>query len=156
MTDQSEAITQICDRLLGYLNVQVQAQIEFDSESEIYKVNLVCDNPGVLIGHHGETLAAVQLVLSQHLKAQTGEWVNVTVNVNDYRERREEALHQMADSTVEQVIATGQAHSLPPLPANERRIVHMYLTKHSKVKTESAGEGRSRSVVISLNETAVD
>lgn len=142
-------ILELVQQMLEFLGVGAQVTVEYDKDQDVYQVNLACENPGVLIGRHGETLTALQLMVGQHLKAQTSEWVNLIINVNDYRERREQTLQQLADRAVEQVVATGQPHSLPPMPANERRIVHMYLSEHDQVKTESAGEGRARSIVVS-------
>lgn len=152
MADTQTQVTQLAQNFIDQLGVAAGVKVLFDEAGQVYQINLECDNPGVLIGHHGETLAALQLLIGQHLKAQTGEWVNLAVNVNDYRERREQVLQQLVDNTVERVLATGQPHSLPPMPANERRIVHIYLAEHASVKTESMGDGRARSVVISAKE----
>lgn len=152
MADTQSQVTQLAQNFIDQLGVPAGVKVQFDAAGQVYQINLECDNPGVLIGHHGETLAALQLLISQHLKAQTGEWVNLAVNVNDYRERREQVLQQLVDNTVERVLAAGQPHSLPPMPANERRFVHMYLAEHASVKTESMGDGRARSVVISAKE----
>lgn len=149
MTKTAQMILELVQQMLEFLGVGAQVTVEYDKDQDVYQVNLACENPGVLIGRHGETLTALQLMVGQHLKAQTSEWVNLIINVNDYRERREQTLQQLADRAVEQVVATGQPHSLPPMPANERRIVHMYLSEHDQVKTESAGEGRARSIVVS-------
>lgn len=149
MADTSQILSQKTHQFLEHLGVEAKVEVEFDEANRSAAVNLKCDNPGVLIGYHGETLAALQLVLAQHLKAQTGEWVNLTVNINDYRQRREQVLLTLADNTVEQVLTTGQPHSLPPMPAGERRIIHLHLTDHPRVKTESVGENRNRSVIIS-------
>lgn len=148
MTDQHKLVAQVAQDFIDQLGVQVALKVQFDQKSNIYKINLESDNQGVLIGHHGETLSALQLMLSQHIKSRTGEWVNLSVNINDYREKREEVLRLLVDNTVGQVLATGQPHTLPPMPANERRFVHMHLADHLSVKTESLGEGRARSVVI--------
>ncbi len=148
MTDQHKLVAQVAQNFIDQLGVQVTLKIQFDQKSNIYKINLKSDNPGVLIGHHGEALSALQLMLGQHIKSQTGEWVNLSVNINDYREKREEGLQLLVDDTVGQVLTTRQPHTLPPMPANERRFVHMYLADHLSVKTESMGEGRARSVVI--------
>lgn len=148
MTDQHKIVAQVAQDFIDRLGVQVTLKVQFDQKSNIYKINLESDNPGVLIGHHGEALSALQLMLSQHIKSRTGEWVNLSVNINDYREKREEELRLLVDDTVGQVLTTRQPHTLPPMPANERRFVHMYLADHLSVKTESMGEGRARSVVI--------
>ncbi len=142
-----DEVVQTTQVFLGQLGIE--AKVNVAQVEDIYQVNLECANPGILICHHGETLFALQLLLGQHLKAKTGEWVSLAVNVNDYRERREQSLRELADNTVEQVVATGQPYTLPPMPAGERRIVHLYLADHSGVKTESMGTGRSRSVIIS-------
>src|SRR3989344_7326160 len=141
MTDTQTQVTQLSQSFIDQLGVAAKVKVAFDEAGQIYQINLESNNPGVLIGHHGETLSALQLLIGQHLKAHTGEWVNLVVNVNDYRQRREEDLQQLADNTVERVLATGQPHSLPPMPANERRFVHMYLAEHPSIKTESMGDG---------------
>jgi len=123
--------------------------IVFSPDQNIYNVLLKTDNPGLIIGYHGENLSALQLLLAQHLHNQVGEWLNLSLNVNDYRQRREASLHALADSAVARVIASGQPHSLPPMPAAERRLVHLYLADHPDVTTASEGVGRSRSVIIS-------
>lgn len=152
MTDTQTQVTQLAQNFIDQLGVAAEVKVVFDAVDQIYHINLESDNPGVLIGHHGETLAALQLLIGQHLKAQTGEWVNLAVNMNDYRQRREQALQQLVDNTVERVLATGQPHSLPPMPANERRFVHICLAEHPLIKTESMGDGRTRSVVLSTKE----
>ena len=148
MTDQHKLVTQMAQNFIDQLGVRAALKVQFDKENNIYKIDLESDNPGVLIGHHGEALSALQLMIGQHIKAQTGEWANLSVNVNDYREKREEALRLLVDDTVGRVLATGQPHTLPPMPANERRFVHLYLADHVSVKSESMGDGRARSVVI--------
>ena len=127
----------------------VVASCDYEKDQDIYQVSLKTDTPALLIGYHGETLAALQLIIGLHLHVHSDQWLNLSLNVNDYRQRRETSLHSLADSTVEQVIATSQPHMLPPLPANERRIVHLHLSNHPQVTTSSQGIGRSRSVVIS-------
>lgn len=127
----------------------VDITVSFDEAEALYNISLQTETPAPLIGYHGDTLSALQSMLGQHLHAQIGEWLNLTINVNDYRERREASLKAMTEAAVEKVVTTGQAYSLPPLPASERRLIHMFLAEHGQVMTESVGEGRGRSVVIS-------
>ena len=150
--DHTQAILDCAAQFLEHLGLVAQASIQYDPESDLYTINLASTDPGLLIGHHGDTLSSLQLILAQHLKAQTGQWLNLSVNVNDYRERRESTLHSLAESVANQVVASGQPHTLTPLPANERRIIHLFLANHPHVTTASVGEGRSRSVVISPKE----
>ncbi len=148
--DHAKEVLEVTQELLtqtGFGNIVVN--VDFDTENNLYSISLQTDNPAPLIGYHGDTLSALQTMLNQHIFAKTGEWLSLTVNVNDYRERREIALKAMADAAVNKVTSSGQAYTLPPLPANERRIIHMYLTDHPQITTESTGEGRGRSIVIS-------
>ena len=128
---------------------KIKPKVSFDKESDRYLILLETDNPALLIGYHGNTLSGLQLFLGQHLHQALGEWINLTVDVNDYRVRREQSLKILADSTVEKVLETNQAYILPPMPANERRVVHVYLAEHPQVTTASSGEGKQRSVISS-------
>src|SRR3989344_3174004 len=129
---------------LGYTS-PYEVIVTLDETNNIYQVNITTSDPAILIGYHGDTISSLQLLLAQHLHSQTQEWTSISINVNDYRQRREQALQAMADTVVARVVATGQPEALPPLPANERRIIHVYLTDHPQVVTESQGEGRFRS-----------
>lgn len=150
--DYSQTITDYTQDFLTHLGFDQSVAVtgRFDSQGNTYQVLLETKEPGLLIGYHGETLSAIQMLLGMHLNLHLGEWVNLSINVNDYRERRQTAIESMADSVVVRVLSTQQAHTLPPMPANERRLVHLYLQNHPQVSTESTGEGRSRSVVIDL------
>ena len=148
--DDVELVSQIAQDLLtqvGYGGVEMSVQ--YDSTNNLYHISLSAKDPALLIGYHGDMLSALQLILGLHLHTKTDKWLNLSLNVNDYRERRETTLHSLADSVVDQVVSTGRPHMLPPLPANERRIIHLHLAEHPQVTTSSQGVGRSRSVVIS-------
>lgn len=149
--DQLKQVTKSAGELIRQLGFgdSVTLQTKFNPEGEIYQVLFQTENPSLLIGYHGENLSSMQLILAQHLHAATGEWLNLSLNVNDYRERRQFTLHSLADTAVSRVITTGQPHSLPPMPASERRIIHLYLAEHPRVITSSQGIGKNRSVIIS-------
>jgi len=149
VTDHTQAILDYTTNFLSQTGFGSEVEVEVQFEDDVYLITLQTPSPALLIGYHGETLSSLQLVLGQHLHAATGQWLNLSVNVNDYRERRETALKSLADSAVSQVVTSGQPHSLPPLPASERRVIHLYLTDHPQVATASQGVGRSRSVIIS-------
>jgi spoIIIJ-associated protein len=149
--DHTKAIADYSRKFLSQIGFgpEVGIQVQLDPENSLYQILFQTTNPSLLIGYHGENLTSMQLLLSQHLHAQLDEWLNLSLNVNDYKERRQFTLHSLADTAVSQVISTNLAHSLPPMPASERRIVHLYLANHPRVSTTSQGTGRSRSVVIS-------
>ncbi len=103
---------------------------------------------GILIGRRGSTMASLQyllnLIVSRKFKGQ-GPFA---VDVEGYRQRREKALRGLAFRMAERVRETGRSVTLEPMPANERRIVHLALAKDPTVSTSSLGEGESRKVAI--------
>ena len=108
----------------------------------------------VLIGRRGETLAALQLLLHLVISRQADTRDRVIVDVEGYRQRREENLRSMAQRIAEQVRNSGRAVMLEAMPPNERRIVHMALADYEDISTESEGEGDQRRVVVSLKRDA--
>src|SRR3989344_1138941 len=111
--DHSQVITTHAKNLLkqtGFTD-SVLVQSQYDPQADNYQVLLETPEPGLLIGFHGETLSAYQLILSLHLHSELSEWLNLSVNINDYRQRRESAVFALADSTAAKVVATSQAHS---------------------------------------------
>lgn len=133
---------------IGFSPESVSVQVKLDLPNDIYQILLEIKEPAILIGYHGENLAALQFILGFHLRTRIDAALNISLNVNDYRERRQSSVEALADSAVARVVATNQPHSLPPMPANERRLVHLHLADHSQVTTTSEGEGRNRCVVI--------
>ncbi len=155
--DKTNKINSYCLEFLSHIGFDssVTVEVRHDAPTDTYQVLFHIDNPSILIGYHGENLSAMQLILSQHLHALFTEWLNISLNVNDYRERRQFTLHSLADTAVSRVLATGEAHSLPPMPASERRIVHLYLADHPRVSSASQGTGKNRTIIISPKEQAL-
>lgn len=146
---KEEIIKTVAQEILGEMDIQAGIMVTPTSE-DVYLVNVETEDSGLLIGYHGETLSSFQLMLGQIVAKRTGEWIRIVVEVGDYRAKREEQLKQMALSYAEQVIATGEPLTLPPMPPIERRVVHMALQDHPEVMTESEGEGNMRHLVVKL------
>ena len=126
--------------------------VEYDKENEAYVVNVDApDETGLLIGKKGETLASLQVVFGVLLKQKVGEWNRVVVNVGDYREKEEEYLRNLAQSTAQRAKETGEPQSLYNLKSWQRRIVHMALSEDKDLTTESVGEGEERYLVVKAN-----
>ena len=104
---------------------------------------------GILIGYHGETINALQLILGLILAKGEGDWLRVVVNVGEYREKRANYLTDLAKDTAVKVIESGEAMALYNLNPFERRVVHMALSERGDVVTESQGEGKNRFLVVS-------
>lgn len=147
MDKKIKAIKTIIQELLEHLEVKATTSVSKGEEDTVV-VQLETDQPGVLIGYHGETLAAIQLIVSMIAYRKFSEWTRVLVNVGDYRERRKEVLERMALAVAERAKFSGQSQALPPMSAFERRIIHLALTGDSELGTASEGEGRDRHVVI--------
>jgi spoIIIJ-associated protein len=104
----------------------------------------------ILIGRRSETLNALQYISSLIVGKELERWVPLLIDVEGYRTRRERQLRQLARRMADQCIATGRRQVLEPMPASERRIVHLELRNHPKVFTESVGEEPNRKVTILL------
>jgi len=110
--------------------------------------NIKGDDLGVLIGRRGETLRDLQYLLRLIVGRQAGRNLNLVVDVEGYKARREQALRQLALRLAERAVATRKTVALEPMPASERRIVHLTLRNHPSVSTQSVGQGDDRKVTI--------
>ncbi len=106
------------------------------------------DDLGLLIGRRGSTLAALQYMVNVMVNRKMRSRVLVNIDAEHYKRRREEALQGLARRMADRVRQTGRSVTLEPMPAAERRIVHLTLTEDEGVTTGSTGEGESRKVVI--------
>jgi spoIIIJ-associated protein len=148
-----ELIRETLGELLEKMLVEATVSVAGDEENG-YLVTIQSAETGLLIGHHGETINGLQLLLGVILYKKLGTWIRVIVDVGDYRKGREENIRAMVTRIVEEVKTTGQEVSLPPMTPLERRIVHTMLTDHPDVTSESFGEGRDRKVTIKPRTTS--
>jgi spoIIIJ-associated protein len=107
------------------------------------------DDLGLLIGRRGETLSSLQYLVNLILLRQSDVKETVGVDVAGYKRRREESLNLLARRMADRVRSTGRSVTLEPMPANERRIVHLALAEDAEVQTASVGEGDFRKVSLS-------
>ncbi len=106
------------------------------------------DDLGLLIGRRGVTLAALQYMINLMVSRKMGSRVLISVDVEHYRRRREDSLLGLARRMADRVRQTGRSVTLEPMPAAERRIIHLSLSDDDSVTTGSVGEGDRRKVVI--------
>lgn len=147
-SSSQKELQKAAEELLSLLGIKGEISIEEDKEDDALRVQIEAEEAGVLIGHHGETVGALQLILGQIFHQRTGMWRRVLVNVGDWRERREETLRKLAESVARQAKETGEPQSIFDLSAAERRIVHIALSSDPDIETESEGEGRQRHLVV--------
>lgn len=136
--------------LLTELSVgsSVKAEAITADEQEEIRVQLESPEAAALIGFHGETLQALQLIFSFMSHQVLGQWVRVVVNVGDYRQKREEQLNRLAQNLAMKAKFSGEQQIIPNLSAAERRIIHLSLADRPDVCTLSEGEGRQRQLII--------
>lgn len=108
------------------------------------------DDVAALTAFQNEGWNALQTVVQTMWSHQTKSSIRVTIDINGLRARRQSQVQNMATRMAERVIATGKAITLEPMPAAERRLVHMALRDHPQVFTESTGEGSGRKVTIKI------
>jgi spoIIIJ-associated protein len=144
--DVVSRVTEVLDTLLGLMGAQ--GKVEVLSDELPLALNINGDDLGILIGRRGQTLVALEyvtkLIVVQRLKA----WVPLTIDVGGYRKHRRDSLQKLALYLAEQVKSRRRAMPMEPMPADERRIIHLALADHPDVTTQSIGEGENRKVVI--------
>jgi len=147
-----DATEDVVSKLIHHLGMKAQVSAHYSESStddrRTILVDVRGDNLSALIGRQAETLNAFQYVASLMVGKATQQWVQLTVDVEGYRERRESQVRKIALAMVEQVIKTGRKATLEPMTANERRVIHIELRGHPAVTTESTGEEPHRKVVI--------
>lgn len=144
--DAANGVAEILTTLLGLMGVQ--GKVETSSAELPLAFNIVGDDLGILIGRHGQTLAALEYVTKLIAVRRLGTWLPLTLDVGGYRKHRREALQKLALYLAEQVKSKHRAVPMEPMPADERRIIHLTLADHPDVTTQSIGEGENRKVVI--------
>jgi spoIIIJ-associated protein len=150
-SDVVEVAKDVMETLLKSMKIIADVSVTQAATNELpVTLNIDGDDLGVLIGRRGQTLASLQyivrLIVSEKLKA----WVPINVDVAGYKKRRYESLQNLALRLAEQVKRSRRLITLEPMPADERRIIHLALADNPDVATQSMGEGEMRKVAILL------
>jgi len=139
-------------KLLFHMNLQAQVSANYEEsdreDRRTIHVDVRGDDLSILIGRRSETLNAFQYIASLMVGKEVQQWVQLVVDVEGYRSRREKQLRRMARRMAEQAVKTGRRQVLEPMSANERRIIHLELRENPAVTTESIGEDPYRKVTI--------
>ncbi len=141
----------ILEQLMGHLGFGVKVVVETGETNRLNVVGVDDEEHealGALIGRKGERLSALQHIVNLMLSREMGEWTRVLVDVEGYRGRREAQLREIALRAADKVVETGKMLQLEPMPALERRWVHLALRGHAAVGTQSIGEEPNRRIVI--------
>ncbi|HEY43156.1 MAG TPA: protein jag [Anaerolineae bacterium] len=154
--DDEEAVRiahETVEELLHLMSIQAKVAAqwgELDPPGKIRPllIDIRGDDLSILIGRRGETLTALQYITRLIVGKELKRPVAVVIDIEGYRARREGQLRRLARRIAEQAIETGRTMSLEPMPANERRIIHVELKDNPKVETISVGEGNHRKVTV--------
>ena len=140
---------EVLQNILQYMNIRANVQVRSTNPLTL-NIQGINENLGLLIGRRGETLAALQLLVSLIVGHRTKHRMRIIVDAENYRERREANLRSLAMRVAQQVRNYRRSIALEAMPPHERRIVHIALSDSKDISTESIGEGDARRVVISL------
>jgi spoIIIJ-associated protein len=143
---------QIVIDLLEKMTVNASVEVHYgeaeeDGESPVL-VDIHGPDLGFLVGRHAEILNAMQYLVNLMVSKQVEHWVQVVIDVEGYRVRHERQLRQLARRIADQVVKSGRRQSLEPMPAYDRRLIHLELRDHPAVTTQSVGEEPMRKVTI--------
>ena len=155
MEIQPEQIEQAKQNIITFLNDFSKKFEDLNYNIEIKENNIVLELMGKdanrLIGYRGETLNALQTIITIISNKELTGKVRVILDIAGYREKRKKVLEDLADKVSKTVLKTGRPITLEPMPAYERKIIHSRLQNNDKVKTFSKGEEPYRKIVISKN-----
>lgn len=141
----------VLDRFLKGLTGRIDPSLSFviRENEDALEVEINGENAAKFAGRDGRTLHAIEVVAYTVLAKQAGRSdLRVRVDVGGYRKRQADTLSKLAERLAVQVAKSGESHELQPMPAADRRIIHMTLKEHPDVISESVGEGAARRLII--------
>ena len=129
----------------------MDSSLSYESKVEDYTIMIEIKGnlAGTLIGYRGETLNAMQNILSAIANKKASGKIKLTLDIENYREKRKKVLEDLADKVSKTVLRTGKSITLEPMTAYERKIIHIKLQDNPKIETHSIGENDNRRIVIS-------
>ncbi len=151
--DLAEIAKSVLEELLAHMGIAGRVELaDRPPQTEVSKdsvaLNVTGDNLGLLIGRRGETLRDLQFITRLIVSRKIQRWPSIVVDVEYYKARREKLLTDLARRMAEKARLNHQPVALEPMPAHERRIIHITLHDHPLVTTESVGQGEHRHVTI--------
>ena len=149
--DAVEVAKEVLETLIKQMKITADVSVLEANTGELpVTLNIEGEDLGVLIGRRGQALASLQYVVRLIVAEKLKVWVPINIDIAGYKKRRYESLQNLALRLAEQVKRNRRLIMLEPMPADERRIIHLALTDHPDVTTQSMGEGDMRKVAILL------
>lgn len=145
--EELNAIKEIVEGFFKKTTFGVEVEILPEDENTL-PINLKTEEPQILIGEGGQTLLEIQHLLKAILKRKISAQFYISLDINNYKKNKTEYLKETARSAADDVALTKKEKELSPMPAFERRIIHLELAERTDVVSESVGEGPERRIVI--------
>lgn len=124
------------------------AKVTAEIADGVVNMTVECEDYGIIIGHRGETLDALQYLTGLALKNTTNKYVRVSINVGDYKAKREATLKALAVKNASYVVRTGRRYTFEPMNPYERRIIHTAVQEVEGAVSRSVGNGMDRKVIL--------
>lgn len=155
--DHTQLLTSLAQELLDHMGIRSEVTA-IQRENGAYDLDIQSDDAPLLIGHHGQVLTSLQVLLSLIARNKTGELLRIRVNVGNYREQLEERIIELVDKKAHRVLAEDIRETLYPMNSYLRRVVHLYIVeKYPDIATDSIGDEPNRRIIMMKKgaETAV-
>ncbi len=146
--EHREMAAQCLKELLGYWMEKTEVESGW-RDGKIY-LNIIGDGSGLLIGRKGQTLDAIQFIISKIVDKKAGMHLRLNIDTENYRKRREQSLERTALQLAEKALSTQRGQTTGPMNPHDRRIIHITLQDDDRFRTRSRGEGTYKRVLISL------
>lgn len=144
-----QVVSELVDKMGFPSQIEIKKWVgEEEKEGEVFICDIKSNESHFLIGQYGVNLQSLQHIARLLVRRKTEEKANFIIDVNSYRQEKNSALEKLAKEMAEQAVREKRAVVMRSMPAYERRIVHLELSKNDQIKTESVGEGEDRKVVI--------
>ena len=143
-------VKEYLDSLFKAMDIQTEIQMDFDEEENVLSINLEGPEMGILIGKRGQTLDALQYIITLSINKKSESRIRVKLDTENYRARRKETLENLAKNIAFKVKRSKRSFALEPMNPYERRIIHATLQNDKYVATRSEGEEPYRKVIVYL------
>jgi spoIIIJ-associated protein len=140
----------VLENLLRCMGIKGKVVLQASDNGLPLTLDIEGDDLGVLIGRRGQGLASLQYIVRVIIAEKFKVWEPINIDVAGYKRRRYESLKSLALRLADQVKSSKRSINLEPMPPDERRIIHLALSDHPEISTQSTGEGNERKVVIQL------
>lgn len=145
-SDIKEYINSFFKELSNTINISIETEILYNNDS--FNITLITSNNSLLIGKEGKNLQALQNILRQSLKVQTGISIKLNIDISNYKVKKLNILEKEIRKIAKEVQNTKIDVSLDPMNSYERRHIHNLISEYENLTTESIGEGKERHIII--------